>query len=163
MVAQNKKILKIISTLNVLLLSINILFTLLNSNFFNISSNNIFKYSDYFNLKLIQKTFKEISDYLVNKYNIINKFSMNNISSFKKIIKLKRTGLFNETYHLNWLRNKLDEEFILKFDDENPDYLIYNVFSNEDMNYKYDDTIKIAIYTENIMPDINYADYIFGH
>ena len=79
---------------------------------------------------------------------------MNNISSFKKIIKLKRTGLFNETYHLNWLRNKLDEEFILKFDDENPDYLIYNVFSNEDMNYKYDDTIKIAIYTENIMPDI---------
>lgn len=31
------------------------------------------------------------------------------------------------------------------------------------MNPKYDNSIKIAIYTENLMPDINSADYVMGH
>jgi len=41
--------------------------------------------------------------------------------------------------------------------------LIYNVFSNDDQKYIFQNCIKIAIYTENIMPDINLADYIIGH
>ena len=58
------------------------------------------------------------------------------------------------------MKNKLDDEFILK---DNPDYLIYNVFTNEDIYSKYTNSIKIAIYTENVMPDLNLADYIIGH
>ena len=41
--------------------------------------------------------------------------------------------------------------------------MIYNVFDNEDKNPKYHNAIRIAIYTENVMPDINYADYIISH
>ena len=81
----------------------------------------------------------------------------------KKVIKIKSTGQFNKESHLKWLKKKLDNEFILKFDEINPDYLIYNVFDNEDQKHKYKNCIKIAIYTENIMPDINSADYIIGH
>ena len=79
------------------------------------------------------------------------------------MIRIKSIGLFNKTQHLNWLKNKLCGDFILNFDDPNPDYLIYNVFGNEDMNPKYQNAIKIAIYTENVMPDLNYADYIIAH
>ena len=31
------------------------------------------------------------------------------------------------------------------------------------METKYQHAIKIAIYTENVMPDINQADYAIGH
>jgi hypothetical protein len=81
----------------------------------------------------------------------------------KFIIKIKSTGLFNKLFHLKWLKSKLDDEFLLNFDDPNPDYLIYNVFNNEDIKSTYKNAIKIAIYTENVMPDINHADYIMGH
>lgn len=51
----------------------------------------------------------------------------------------------------------------IKHDDQNPDYLIYNVFHPDDLNLNYINAIRIAIYTENIMPDINYADYVMSH
>ena len=122
----------------------------------------IFKSSDFFNINIYKKTFNTISNYLVNKYKINNEESSNKISYFKKIIKLKSTGLFDKDYHLNWLKTKLDDEFILKYDDQNPDYLIYNVFHPDDLNPNYTNAIRIAIYTENIMPDINYADYVMS-
>ena len=78
-------------------------------------------------------------------------------------MKIKSIGLFDKRVHLKWLKNKLDDEFIIQFDDNNPDYLIYNVFTNEDTNVKYQNAIKIAIYTENVIPDINNADYIISH
>ena len=81
----------------------------------------------------------------------------------KKEIKIKSIGLDNRAYHVKWLKSKLDEEFILKFVDENPDYLIYNVFTDEYSEPKFKKAIKIAIYTENVMPDLNLADYIIGH
>ena len=61
------------------------------------------------------------------------------------------------------MKSKLGDEFILEFVEDNPDYLIYNVFTNEDISHKYNNSIKIAIYTENVMPDLNLADYIIGH
>ena len=122
-----------------------------------------FKSSDYFNINLYKKTFGDISSYLINKYNINNKESFFLTKLHKKVIKIKSTGLFNKVYHLNWLKSKLEDEFIILFDSPNPDYLIYNVFSSEDILSNYSKSIRIAIYTENIMPDINYADYIIGH
>ena len=123
---------------------------------------NIFKYSDYFKLYFLKNSYKDISSYLSNKYNINNSI-ISNLYISKKILKIKCTGLFDRTYHLNWLRSKLDNEFILEFNESDPDYLIYNVFSDEDMESKYQHAIKIAIYTENVMPDINQADYAIGH
>ena len=44
----------------------------------------------------------------------------------------------------------------------NPDYLIYNTFGCENMKKKYVNSTKIAIYTENQLPDFNNADYALG-
>ena len=49
------------------------------------------------------------------------------------------------------------------FDEANPDYLIYNCFNNDDSNFNHSNPIRIAIYTENVIPDMNYADYAVGH
>jgi len=121
-----------------------------------------FKFSDYFIFNLNSKTYNDISNILTDKF-YINNFDYSKRDTYKKEIKIKSIGLFNKSYHINWLKKKLDDEFIIKFEEENPDYLIYNVFTDEDINYKYKNSIKIAIYTENIMPDLNIADYIIAH
>ena len=64
---------------------------------------------------------------------------------------------------LNWLKNKISDEFIIKLDQFNPDYLIYNCYNNDDINNNYTNSIKIAVYTENMMVDMNYADYVLGN
>ncbi len=57
----------------------------------------------------------------------------------------------------------MNDEFILSISEPNPDYLIYNCFNGEDINPKYTKAVRIAMYTENVFPDLNYADYIFGN
>ena len=78
-------------------------------------------------------------------------------------IKLKIKGFLDEKRPFDWLKGKLDNEFILKLEEDNPDYLIYNVFTKDDFLFKFNNSIKIAYYTENIIPDLNLADYIIGH
>ena len=81
----------------------------------------------------------------------------------KKVIKVLGMGLYNKIRFQNWLKNKLDDEFLLVFEDQNPDYLLYNVYTDEDIKPIYSNAIRIAIYVaENIIPDINNADYIIG-
>lgn len=41
--------------------------------------------------------------------------------------------------------------------------MIYNVFGDKDANISYTNCIRIAIHSENTMPDINYADYSIAH
>ena len=57
----------------------------------------------------------------------------------------------------------LKDTFIVQFDENNPDYLIYNVFGSDLNNTKYDNAIKIALYTENRIPDMSHWDYAIGH
>ena len=123
-------------------------------------SQRLFKFSDYFIFNLNSKTYQKALKYLISKF-YINNFVSSEINIYKKEIKIQTIGVF--TYQLNWLKSKLDDEFIIKFDEKNPDYLIYNVFTKEDINKKYRNSIKIAIYTENEMPDLNLADYIIAH
>ena len=52
--------------------------------------------------------------------------------------------------------NIMGDEFEIIIDRENPDYLIYNVFGDNDINISFQNCIRIAIYTENVMPDLNY-------
>ena len=162
----NKKILKNLNSFQKIIFIFNIFLLLLNICFFidriklkNLNSN-IFKISDYFIMNLNIKAFEDISKYLTDKYNI---FKQSKSQIFKKEIKIKSIGLFNRSTHIKWLKSKLDDEFIIEFDEENPDYLIYNVFTEEDIDSKYQTAVKIAIYTENIMPDLNLADYSIGH
>ena len=59
----------------------------------------------------------------------------------------------------------LKDKFILIFDKDNPDYLIYNTFGTTQVQNepRYDNCIKIGIYTENTIPDLNQCDYAMGH
>ena len=63
--------------------------------------------------------------------------------------------LVDEYIHYKWLKNIIDDEFELIIDEQNPDYLIYNVFGDNDINISFQNCIRIAIYTENVMPDLN--------
>ena len=121
----------------------------------------LFKYSDYFIMNLNLKAFKYIAIYLTDKYFI--KFKSIERPLFKKKIKLKFCGFPQYSNPVKWLKIKLDDEFIFEFEEDNPDYLIYNVFTNEDIQNKYNNSIKIAFYSENVMPDLNLADYIISH
>ena len=119
-----------------------------------------FKNSDKFNMNLFKSTFQYISAYLLNKYTIYNNYT-NSIE--KKVIKLKPYGLFDKKRNLKWLKERLSDQFILQYGDPNPDYLLYNCFSDEDINQRYKNIIRIAIYTENKIPDLNCADYFLVH
>ena len=83
----------------------------------------------------------------------------------KKLIKVKATGLFNRANHLKWLKKKLNNKFDLEYDSPNPDYLIYNVYDQEDLTEKYrnTDAIRISLFTENEYPDFNAADYFLAN
>ena len=45
----------------------------------------------------------------------------------------------------------------------NPDYLIYNVHGCNHLDSKYNNSIKIAYFTENQLPDFSKADYCIGN
>ena len=121
-----------------------------------------FKCNDNLIINILQKTYIEISNYLNNKYNIITNNNIKKAKS-KKRLKLFSVDLFNKNAHKLWLEKKFEDKFIIEYDKDNPDYLIYNVFGKEHMNPKYKNAIKIGIFTENIIPDLNKVDYALGH
>jgi hypothetical protein len=129
-----------------------------------------FKNVDLFFINIAKKTFKQISFYLNSKYDN-NNLNINKIELFdkqiqeKKVIKLYSVGSFNTFYKnvlLNDITKLLGEKFIFNFTPDNPEYLIYDVFSCDHLDSRYDNAIKIAFYTENIIPDFNDADYSIG-
>ena len=129
-----------------------------------------FKISDSFNFNIFKKSYQEISAYLNNKFstnyfngNNSTKNKNNNVTQSKKQIRVKSVGLFNREAHQKWLRDCLDDEFEIKFTKKNPDYLIYNVFNSQDRTEYHPNEIRIAVYTENKMVDMNYADYTIAH
>ena len=92
----------------------------------------------------------------------MNKVSKNR-KKYKKRISLYSENLFNRTFHEIWIKEKLKDKFRIKFKKNNPDYLIYNIFGDGHLKKKYKNAIKIAILTENIIPDLSEADYAIGH
>ncbi len=134
---------------------------------------NQIKNSDFLPLCFSSTNYEEISNYLNSKYDINNLFLIQNqiTKSKKKVIfKKKRkkivlysVDLFSFYFHKKWLTNRLKDKFIIKFDSNKPDYLIYNVFGSEYLNPKYNNSIKIAIFTENKIPNLDEADYVIGH
>ena len=170
---------RIILLINILLIFLNIYFLIKKKNIMHIKKQLDekiilkFKISDSFILNMMNKKYQDISDFLNNKYKETNIASLkkrvflllNNFLFYrkrKKII-LYSVDLFSISFHKKWLKDKLKGKFIMEFNKNNPDYLIYNVFGNEHLNPKYNKAIKIAIFTENKIPDFNEADYIIGH
>ena len=119
-----------------------------------------FKSNDNFIIKLVNKTYIDISNYLNNKYIIINN---TNETKPRKRLKLYSVDLFNKAIHKRWLETRLEDKFIIEYNKDNPDYLIFNVFGNQHNNPKYKNAIKIGVLTENIIPNLNEVDYALGH
>ena len=162
---------KILIFINIILFLINIKF-LLKKNVkivFIDKTSFKFKISDYFNIALLNQTYQQISYYLNKKFDNnyltwnFNLFKIKKTKNYKKKIKLHCTDLFSEKNHKLWIKDKLQDKFDIHFDQNNPDYLIFNVFGQNHLNSKYKNAIKIAIYTENKIPDLNEVDYAIGH
>ena len=109
------------------------------------------------------RKYLQISNYINIKFkNNFIKLEKTKVQIKKKKIIIYSVDLFDEKNHKIWIKDKLKDKFIIKFSSNNPDYLIYNIFGEKHLNEKYNKSIKIAIYTENQIPDFNQADYAIG-
>ena len=118
------------------------------------------KTSDINTISLLNKSYEDISEYLNNKYNILK--LERKVTKKKKKIHIYSTDLFSLNCHKRWIRKKLKDNFIVKFDSYKPDYLFYNIFGVNHLKSKYNNSIKIAVFTENKIPDFEEADYAIG-
>ena len=106
-----------------------------------------------------------------DKYIFCNKKDFIKINSFKSNAKAKKSEekmrislickdtLFNINCAENYKKMLEDLNYLVQIDNEMPDFLIYDVFGCEHTNKKYNKSIKIAEYSENIIPDFSEADY----
>ena len=120
-----------------------------------------FKYSDSFNINYIKKSYSEISSILNSKYSNKNELLGDKETKTKKI-KLCILDMY-VGYNSTALLKSLDKKFDFHIDCHSPDYLIYGVYGKKHNNPKYNNTIKIAFYTENKIPDLDEVDYALGH
>ena len=81
---------------------------------------------------------------ILKQYKILH----NNISTFEEFL-LEGVRLLLLSYIFNFTSN-------------NPDYLIFPVFGCDQLDSKYNNAIKIAYYSENMIPDFNHTDYSIG-
>ena len=116
---------------------------------------NIINSSDYFSLGISIKQYKKIIDYLNGKFFVKNKSIKNN----KKIISISKVDFLDCSNGDDFFINLLKDDYIIDFNSTYPDYLFYDVFGCEHLNPRYNNSIKIAYYSENIIPDFNQADY----
>jgi len=173
----NRQKIKLDKLIRILLLIVNSIFFIVNISFiyhtqiktnFKFNKNNIiFKNIDKYTFSLLTNSYEKIGNYINNKYNIYNNSLNlnvpNNKTKKKKTIRVHAINLFSQERFKRYLIWYLKDTFIIKFDDINPDYLIYNVFGHKENIKKYDNTIKIAILTENTIPDLLNCDYAIGH
>ena len=146
-------------------LIINLFFLIINIYFLLETKNCILKIKnvDFFSFSFIKKTYKDEEKYLVNKYNTnINSITIKKNNYSKKKVKFYAIGnKFKKTY-IKRIVEGLKKNFIFEFTPHNPDYLIYDVYKCDFLYKRYDNAIKIAFYSENMLPDFNKADYAVG-
>lgn len=159
----------ILFILNVIILIINFIFWFKEinledeekMNLKDIKANFKFKNSDNF-LIFSMKTFQQISDYLNLKF---NHKKIRKKSKKKKKITLYSVNQIDESstkMSLQAIKFRIKDKFRVKFDKYKPEYIIYDVFGRQHMNKEYNNSVKIAIFTENKIPDFNEADYAIG-
>ena len=135
------------------LILFNIIFLIINISIFIILYNN-------FNYRKGIFHFKNSDKYIFsNRWNFKTNLNSNNRKekiniSFSCEDKLDNIGC---KIYYRIILEKLN--YIVHIDEEQPDFLIYDVFGCEHLNPKYNNSIKIADYSENIIPDFSEADY----
>ena len=151
--------------ISIIILEVNVLIAniiyMKKSNFFN-----VVREIDNFLINTISTKYSEIAE------NLSNKFRINNISLINKELydettndTIKTVKIFHRNINIRWIkliRNDLKGKINIEIDENNPDYLIYATFGCEHILYKFNNTIKIAFFTENQLPDLNFADYAVG-
>ena len=125
-----------------------------------------FRNIDKFLLNSLSKKYNEISQFLYKKFHIKNNTSISeglyNKTSNETI---KTVKVCRKNIHPRWISlisKDLEGLINIEMDEDNPDYLIYATFGCENTLNKYNKTIKIAFFTENQLPDLNFADYAIG-
>ena len=102
-----------------------------------------------------------LQNHFKNKTLINQKKYENKSQKLKLKIACKDT-LNNENCFQN-SKKKLERlNYIVENNDDNPDFIIYDVFGCQHAQKKYNKSVKIALYSENIIPDFSEADYSLG-
>ena len=124
---------------------------------------------DKFLINTILNKYNEISEYLFLKFKTNNSTSINkelyNKTSYDNNSTIKTVKIFHRNINKRWIKlikKDLEGKINIEIDENNPDYLIYATFGCGHMLNKYNKTIKIAFFTENQLPDLNFADYAVG-
>ena len=149
----------------IIILFLNLLMLFINIYFYWIKKINLFKNIDNIIIFFSNKPYEQISNILNNKYLLNKKIIKKNETkdNNKKIILIDCVDfLKNSKFTIYYLQKIFAKYYIFKITSDYPDYLIYDVFGCEHLNPKYNNSIKIAYYSENIIADFNQADYILS-
>jgi len=145
---------------------INVIILFINIYYYSYEFTFYYKSIDFSFLSLNSKSFFHISNYLNHKYQKRDDRSVLEKPT-NKSISIYFLGFNPDIFHdilINITTKILQKKkYSVNINSENPDYLIYNIFSCEHLNPKYNNSIKIAYYTENQITDFNTADYCIGH
>lgn len=119
-----------------------------------------FKSSDSFIINILKKNFTQITLYLNNKYRKIKPKS----KVKKKKLRIYITESYNKNIRKWFLGTYLKDDFEIEYVEENPDYIIVDVFGYRNKIFKSNvsNAIKIGIFTENKIPDLSEFDYALG-
>ena len=153
--------------IKLLLLIININISIININFLIIRNNFSNEKFNKTNLKNLFSKFKNVDRPLINfgikSYkkivNLINKNIGGKKKNKKKKIVIHSVDFLNNDENNIFIKRLLKDNFVFEFNNTNPDYLLYDVFGCEHLDKKYNNAIKIAFLSENIIPNFNEADY----
>jgi hypothetical protein len=152
-IKKKEKYLRFLITFIIIILFITIINYLVKKN--NLGAFTIVNNCDYFSLGISIKKYSKIIDFIARKFFMKNRDIINN----KKKISISTVNILNYTNYTDFFINMLKDDFVIDFNNTYPDYLFYDVFGCEHLNQRYNNSIKIAYYTENKIPDFHQADY----
>ena len=125
------------------------------------------KNTDNMTINFVKNSYYNISNLLNSKYIVNN--SNNNLSKKESLHKKKisyyiidNMPSFYTIPQYKLLKKILKRKYILEIKSDNPDYIIFDVFGCSHLDEIYQNSIKIAFFTENQIPDFNIADYAIG-
>ena len=156
--------LKNILFINFFIISINIYFKYFRSlKPSALKEENLFKNIDNMIMNFIKNSYKNTSNLLNSKYIVKNNIILNK----KEKVHKKKISLYYVDIQLSFyaepqykiLNKLLKKKYELEIKSDNPDYIIFDVFGCSHLNETYQNSIKIAFFTENQIPDFNKADY----
>ena len=156
---QLQKYKKLKLSIKFILISLNILLVIINTFILYDKLQNlnfpIFKNIDNFTIRMISKSYNAIGDYLNKNKNDIKKYSKD-----KKIIKICINDNLYYDFYLKTIKYFLKDKYVIEINNNNPDYVISNVFENNLCKIKNDDNIiKISFYNENKIANLIEEDY----